>query len=148
MSISIHAPCTGSDLDEKITAERSEHFNPRSLHGERRKCCRNFGGTVNFNPRSLHGERRFSICRTARTRRISIHAPCTGSDSRCRLAGQHHAAFQSTLPARGATHYAHPPLNLLIFQSTLPARGATQPSTSPPKRASTISIHAPCTGSD
>ena len=56
-----------------------------------------------FNPRSLHGERRartMTVCRTC-------------------------SRFQSTLPARGATH--HGGLHL---------------------RAGTISIHAPCTGSD
>ena len=79
--------------------------------------------------------------------------------------------FQSTLPARGATFQR--PLNRIqtcLFQSTLPARGATifTPPISTPKlnfnprsphgerlefimfiaSDSTISIHAPRTGSD
>ena len=102
--------------------------------------------------------------------RISIHAPRTGSDlSRCRhrrTAG----AFQSTLPARGATptdreaqrltRYFNPrsphgerrvELQVLKgacpFQSTLPARGATHRDT-PFVFWRCISIHAPRTGSD
>ena len=35
------------------------------------------------------------------------------------------AAFQSTLPARGATADSHSRMRRMIFQSTLPARGAT-----------------------
>ena len=78
--------------------------------------------------------------------------------------------FQSTLPARGATHPAQHQDNdtqhfnprsphgerpcrcqsrftLLLFQSTLPARGAT-PSSAFSMPQSGISIHAPRTGSD
>ena len=55
--------------------------------------------------------------------------------------------FQSTLPARGATH----PQRILrrgqIFQSTLPARGATINSRETFALGG-ISIHAPRTGSD
>ena len=101
----------------------------------------------NFNPRSPHGERLY-IWRYGRSL----------------------SAFQSTLPARGATWCAcdwngcfcisiHAPrtgsderlmcapIYCETFQSTLPARGATLP---PPScRASRrISIHAPRTGSD
>ena len=80
------------------------------------------------------------------------------------------AAFQSTLPARGATGINPFSISSLLFQSTLPARGAT-PEVFPasyyafefqstlPARGATrvfvgqidacaISIHAPCTGSD
>ena len=35
-SISIHAPCTGSDARSKRIYSGIYHFNPRSLHGERR----------------------------------------------------------------------------------------------------------------
>ena len=78
--ISIHAPRTGSDT--KIIRSRlcGTHFNPRSPHGERH----NFSSSVmyfpNFNPRSPHGERLAAL----------LHA-------------LYIFAFQSTLPARGAT---------------------------------------------
>ena len=87
----------------RSTARRSPHFNPRSPHGER--LCRPLKGasTWNFNPRSPHGERRerdVTICATSR--------------------------FQSTLPARGATHLFRGGDGVGgEFQSTLPARGAT-----------------------
>ena len=125
---------------------------------------------------------------------ISIHAPRTGSDV-CRMVGIKHPddfnprsphgerptvvgalpiwrAFQSTLPARGATdttlcilmasnthfnprspHGERPIHEMrhtyisIIFQSTLPARGATV-TFAPCARADLISIHAPRTGSD
>ena len=58
------------------------------------------------------------------TRRISIHAPRTGSDSST-AADDAAARFQSTLPARGATQAA------ILFRLLI-----------------LISIHAPRTGSD
>ncbi len=57
--ISIHAPCTGSDQYPPLLYGRWEHFNPRSLHGER--------------PFPTEVIRQLSFP-------ISIHAPCTGSD--------------------------------------------------------------------
>ena len=128
---------------------RPRYFNPRSPHGERRRghlrVCRNAG---DFNPRSPHGERRNSIIQRRFRRRISTHAPRTGSD-RCRRRttplpqyfnprsphgerhmgelgknGQH-CRFQPTLPARGATKQGCACGKLRRFQPTLPARGAT-----------------------
>ena len=81
-------------------------------------------------------------------RRISIHAPRTGSDkyqrpSSLRTSGYFNprsphgerqrfscppcrkASFQSTLPARGATCNVTNTIYIFQFQSTLPARGAT-----------------------
>ena len=78
---------------------------------------------------------------------ISIHAPRTGSDEIIRPCNGG-TVFQSTLPARGATHDAVKIFRAFKqFQSTLPARGATWF-----ERANAgsrkISIHAPRTGSD
>ena len=104
----------------------STDFNPRSPHGERqRKSTRKKSG-CNFNPRSPHGER-----------------------LRHFLSSMAGVAFQSTLPARGATIFTIEPESAIIyfnprsphgerlrhdgdnpryvaFQSTLPARGATK----------------------
>ena len=77
-----------------------------------------------FNPRSLHGER-----------------PCRG------FAAAFAEKFQSTLPARGATHDIRLADAVIEFQSTLPARGATQ-LMGVVVLVLGISIHAPCTGSD
>ena len=79
----------------------------------------------NFNPRSPHGERLNVDFLPPHGGSISIHAPRTGSDKveDCKNAAAN--AFQSTLPARGATAGLIASTCCLVFQSTLPARGAT-----------------------
>ena len=77
-----------------------------------------------FNPRSPHGERQ------------RLDDSCI-----------QRRAFQSTLPARGATSSTSSINSAVVFQSTLPARGATQ-TTADDKKVLQISIHAPRTGSD
>ena len=125
----------------------STHFNPRSLHGERRGSDSHTAGAADFNPRSLHGERRLTSASRHECREISIHAPCTGSDD---FAATHSRQGNDFNPrslhgerrpsARSGGHGSR-------FQSTLPARGATKNRKKMRKRAC-ISIHAPCTGSD
>ena len=57
---------------------------------------------------------------------ISIHAPRTGSDDIADITITVWVLFQSTLPARGATHEGAARRGSMVeFQSTLPARGAT-----------------------
>ena len=63
------------------------------------------GARLHFNPRSPHGERPGSASAWVQTAQISIHAPRTGSDYHARKAALLTYAFQSTLPARGATWY-------------------------------------------
>ncbi len=55
-------------------------FNPRSPHGERRFTRGVLAAGTDFNPRSPHGERRSGMYQTPAWRKISIHAPRTGSD--------------------------------------------------------------------
>ena len=162
IGISIHAPRTGSDVCWITFSTRNcqfqstlpargataaggflhymhNHFNPRSLHGERPGWATTRRERSDFNPRSLHGERLVQkrIHRpctgsdadlTDEIRRaadISIHAPCTGSDTFDCCIAIGHFAFQSTLPARGATGLCANNVLTFAFQSTLPARGAT-----------------------
>ena len=100
--ISIHAPRTGSDDDDNADICTSHDFNPRSPHGERPEVEGLLQGAEYFNPRSPHGERLcFAVNRAEKS------------------------AFQSTLPARGATEVRQD-------GDCLPR----------------ISIHAPRTGSD
>ena len=80
--ISIHAPRTGSDACYFVVRRRESDFNPRSPHGER--------------PRPP-----IALCRPCV---ISIHAPRTGSDIEDAFTLVAPPEFQSTLPARGATH--------------------------------------------
>ena len=77
--ISIHAPRTGSDSCFCRYMGRVYNFNPRSPHGERLCNAVYFQCAWNFNPRSPHGERH-AVPQLFRFRRISIHAPRTGSD--------------------------------------------------------------------
>ena len=103
MLISIHAPRVGSDLRGSGWQRLQQHFNPRSPRGERH------AGPGRGSPEIP----------------ISIHAPRVGSDpGAVVIAGASHA-FQSTLPAWGATGH--------VMEE---------------KQKEIISIHAPRVGSD
>ena len=102
-AISIHAPCTGSDLSHFALYNSLSNFNPRSLHGERR----------------LHAKALF--CPTA---------------------------FQSTLPARGATNEVATYIAVERISIHAPCTGSDEKLPVIPTSNYTISIHAPCTGSD
>ena len=124
--ISIHAPCTGSDVCEVSRSSLERYFNPRSLHGERRQ---------------IQADK-------ARARYISIHAPCTGSDGRFKLIKHGRDIFQSTLPARGATCFRvcwHQNSKNFNPRSLHGERLVAQQNQ---WKREYISIHAPCTGSD
>ena len=147
--ISIHAPRTGSDGGVPERHRAPLNFNPRSPHGERPQeyaasvteteisihAPRTGSDTStpssarsksNFNPRSPHGERLYARAARHGKAAISIHAPRTGSDMAKRGESRGRHAFQSTLPARGATAlFQYYQRYLFQFQSTLPARGAT-----------------------
>ena len=81
VSISIHAPHTGSDFLRLGVPFPAYDFNPRSPYGER-------------PPRMV---------RELLGIRISIHAPHTGSDPQALAMAPRLTKFQSTLPIRGAT---------------------------------------------
>ena len=125
-TISIHAPRTGSDTDGDAQAppRKISIHAPRTGSDDGRR--RTSAAAKDFNPRSPHGER-----------------PPAGDE---RGGGM---AFQSTLPARGATPGSCVAVGFLVisihaprtgsdpqhpqksrgewlFQSTLPARGATR----------------------
>ena len=73
-------PARGATQKRSAFQELVCHFNPRSLHGERPKGQVYPNRQPYFNPRSLHGERQAVFNRFRGYIRISIHAPCTGSD--------------------------------------------------------------------
>ena len=134
-------------------------FNPRSPHGERREIINNC--TFETIKISIHAPRTGSdwlwSATLADLALISIHAPRTGSDAREMPLIVLYMVFQSTLPARGATHLKQRVEDLQAisihaprtgsdgfccsltskaseFQSTLPARGATWQSLRLPRR--------------
>ena len=148
-AISIHAPRTGSDVRRRSDGKGCTRI---SIHAPRTgsDTWTNWSSAsfVHFNPRSPHGERQGRPCVNAMYLLISIHAPRTGSDIVLLLSSPKMISFQSTLPARGATAArARFAAASAAFQSTLPARGATL-HMSFDNFESSISIHAPRTGSD
>ena len=88
-----------------------------------------------------------NLLHTVRDYIISIHAPCTGSDATAaRKPGLHTNFNPRSLHGERRCSGAGSIQNSL-FQSTLPARGATG-SPGGMRGRGGISIHAPCTGSD
>ena len=170
--ISIHAPRTGSDAPFAAINPPPVGFQSTlPARGATSPCSRPLetgrfqstlparGATVTRPTKCTRCEISIHAPRTGSDQRvgtgaqsgnpISIHAPRTGSDTdlRAKFVAQHE--FQSTLPARGATHFTkrrivhglhisiHAPRTgsdgierrffgrVGKFQSTLPARGAT-----------------------
>ncbi len=125
-AISIHAPHTGSDLPLNVAVELYHAISIHAPHtgSDHSNKCRH-KWSWNFNPRSPYGERRYEGV-DAGNKSISIHAPHTGSDRTRNKKISILVKFQSTLPIRGAT-YACPlkSPSSVSFQSTLPIRGAT-----------------------
>ena len=170
--ISIHAPLTGSDRRVAVQPLQNVYFNPRSPYGERLSGKisvstafqfqstlplrgATFGGHIKrggieifqstlplrgatADRQRIQFRRRISIHApltgsdlpaSARSRLmgISIHAPLTGSDRLSKLTSLIQSGFQSTLPLRGATRVLFSDCRDHIqFQSTLPLRGATK----------------------
>ena len=124
LPISIHAPRTGSDDGSRRHFEKRGNFNPRSPHGERRIAWNSKTARSYFNPRSPHGERRWNCSKRRYTSHFNPRSP-HGERPNYVLTLVEACAFQSTLPARGATALATRTMAQLLFQSTLPARGAT-----------------------
>ena len=103
-----------------------QYFNPRSPHGERRIVMPQGRTRGDFNPRSPHGERRRNARRRAAGTHFNPRSP-HGERLNGLNAAFNQCAFQSTLPARGATTACDPADGHgSRFQSTLPARGATR----------------------
>ncbi len=102
--ISIHAPRTGSDEDLRTPHSKEGDFNPRSPHGERPQQC--------YMMRTLI--------------LISIHAPRTGSDKYERKYGVNCIHFNPRSPHGERLYVGSHSAAYSAFQSTLPARGATR----------------------
>ena len=79
-SISIHAPLTGSDVIVGGLKDLAPDFNPRSPYGERHIIYINAMFIVIFQSTlPLRGATGYDW-QAGTTRKISIHAPLTGSD--------------------------------------------------------------------
>ena len=138
----------GSDCRGTVWRGGSGCFNPRSPHGERQNTATRPIEVGGFNPRSPHGERRLEFNRANEIHQVSIHAPRMGSDERNTPTQSSTGAFQSTLPAWGATSEA--PEFMMVMSSFNPR----SPHGERPQRIvailtlTIVSIHAPRMGSD
>ena len=123
--ISIHAPRTGSDTGKN----RHETGRIISIHAPR----------TGSDPAGV----RLQYCHA-----ISIHAPRTGSDDCYRKQLRAEWAFQSTLPARGATYYSRVRQASPAHFNPRSPHGERHEWGCIPGFIVPISIHAPRTGSD
>ena len=118
-------PARGATRFSMLADTTFKHFNPRSPHGERQNSSGSYTAGLHFNPRSPHGERQQTVWKHSDIRRNFNPRSPHGERPRQYIAILAECAFQSTLPARGATNQRRA------------ARGREY-----------ISIHAPRTGSD
>ena len=148
--ISIHAPRTGSDQGFKFRGIDDVIFQSTlPARGATVRPHVHRQGVNYFNPRSPHGERLARLADVVARRKISIHAPRTGSDIVDAVPSAAYSPFQSTLPARGATQRGFAVLTEGESISIhAPRTGSDAYCTNAPVKASDISIHAPRTGSD
>ena len=132
----------------RVPESPHRNFNPRSPHGERRrqrpkkKIKKSY-----FNPRSPHGERRGILSSPTDERRISIHAPRTGSDFRRSVKGFPPKYFNPRSPH--GERRRQEPLGTVCPEISIHAPSTGSDRWDRPKTSGKgISIHAPRTGSD
>ena len=147
-TISIHAPCGGSDITTTLTTLQEKKFQSTLPVGGATLTPPPSASTpAYFNPRSPWGERPGNIWFCCVELPISIHAPRGGSDGSGPGAAADHERFQSTLPVGGATHGG---LRLREVQgiSIHAPRGGSDGMVRRVFDSHLISIHAPRGGSD
>ena len=145
--ISIHAPRMGSDDAEVENQGKSHHFNPRPPHGERLSVrSRPITAFTFQSTLPAWGATTYDYSDGYLTK-ISIHAPRMGSDASSNLSIVRFQYFNPRSPHGERLCGFKAGFNYAAFQSTLPAWGAT--ALAPTfENALTISIHAPRMGSD
>mgnify|MGYP000095756806 CR=1 FL=1 len=141
-------PARGATGDKFLTLLIAVHFNPRSPHGERPPKGLPHRPRRNFNPRSPHGERLSALPYRSGLRKISTHAPRTGSDGSCRRRYRKPKHFNPRSP-----HGERPTMSFIfcVFISNFNPRSPHGERQSPPTERGNdyeISTHAPRTGSD
>ena len=125
--ISTHAPRTGSDNPPDEGPVARADFNPRSPHGERPSShgC-SFASVAAFQPTLPARGATTDGDAQAPPRKISTHAPRTGSDTLLYVYDKSQNIISTHAPRTGSdedvTHWFR---RSWRFQPTLPARGAT-----------------------
>ena len=125
LSISIHAPRTGSDSRYAPSCSRSADFNPRSPHGERPLIVAASAASIVFQS-------------TLPARGATLDVVKLGRQGE----------FQSTLPARGATAAEPGRDGIRPYFNPRSPHGERHEPRIPGLTRRFISIHAPRTGSD
>ena len=125
LPISIHAPRTGSDVC--VTKDRPLQTGFQSTLPARGAtwCICNFFHSADI---SIHAPRTgsdFNAYETINRNRISIHAPRTGSDLDTAFQSAEEFDFNPRSPHGERPIFGYYQRYLFQFQSTLPARGAT-----------------------
>ena len=134
LNISIHAPRDGSDFTRMEGKGQCRNFNPRSPRGERRAPPARRATPGHFNPRSPRGERRVVLIQCGEVLVISIHAPREGSDVST-ASPLTEMVISIHAPLEGSDDLGQISFGVgQAFQSTLPARGATAKCTKIPTR--------------
>ena len=140
-------PARGATVSRDVSGRPGANFNPRSPHGERLGLQLAASQAAQFQPTlPARGATRL-IVSSRLARRISTHAPRTGSDEGCSSSAGTSRHFNPRSPHGERRHAARLYDGAVRFQSTLPARGATADAVLLEQRLG-ISIHAPRTGSD
>ena len=148
LTISIHAPRTGSDELPVIVAKTPVVF--QSTLPARGATCPHSISLVtahNFNPRSPHGERRARPEQEDTMKQFQSTLPARGATAHARKPGRRTPYFNPRSPhgeRRRIQNSAPPPAH---FNPRSPHGERRLPRT-PGVRALRISIHAPRTGSD
>ncbi len=146
--ISIHAPRTGSDSDDKKVLQKHLDFNPRSPHGERPAggCC--IRASTTFQSTLPARGATLPVQDEPITATISIHAPRTGSDETMIMRIYAHLTISIHAPRTGSdTRFRSSGVLTLMISIHAPRTGsdAIQKDKA---FCINISIHAPRTGSD
>ena len=123
--ISIHAPRMGSDTKIDAVWRADSYFNPRSPHGERPQTSATFEDDIHFNPRSPHGERQPRLASCSSSHYFNPRSPhgerrCFVRCCRAQLCDFNPRSPHGERPANSGFMAAQQ-----AFQSTLPAWGAT-----------------------
>ena len=140
-------PARGATHPAQHQDNDTQHFNPRSPHGERHTFrCWLLRLGIFQSTLPARGATR-AAQHQQKCNLISIHAPRTGSDEHDLSVPCLRRQFQSTLPARGATNHNSRSSYACHISIHAPRTGS-DPRDATHLHQHHISIHAPRTGSD
>ena len=144
MLISIHAPRAGSDHSSETTTISPPNFNPRSPCGERPMALMLSSTLALFQSTLPVRGATVGAARKVRRIRISIHAPRAGSDHCQNFDVLARRNFNPRSPCGERRRPVQPSSPPAAFQSTLPVRGATRPMSAASAARGYFNPRSPC----